>query len=42
MIETMREIVSELRNTPIVIEANSREIGRLIRDEQRNGFEVLA
>jgi len=42
MIDAIREIVSELKSTPIIIEANSREIGRLVRDEQRNGFEVFA
>jgi hypothetical protein len=40
MIDELRDIVSELKATPIVVQANGREIARLIRDEQRNGFEV--
>jgi endonuclease III len=35
-------IISEIRNIPIIVQANGREIARLIRDEQKNGFEVFA
>jgi len=35
-------IIAEIRNIPIIVQANGREIARLIRDEQKNGFEVFA
>jgi hypothetical protein len=38
----IRELISEMRQVPIIVQANGREIARLIRDEGRNGFEVLA
>jgi hypothetical protein len=38
----MGAIIAEIRNIPIIVQANGREIARLIRDEQKNGFEVFA
>jgi len=34
-------IINEIRSIPIVVQANGREIARLIRDERNNGFEVF-
>jgi hypothetical protein len=34
----MTAIIEAIRNMPIVVEANGREIARLIRDERANGF----
>jgi hypothetical protein len=38
----MSQIINEIRSIPIIVQANGRELARLIRDEQRNGFEVFA
>jgi TP901 family phage tail tape measure protein len=37
-LEMIRQIVAELRNTPIIVQANGRELARLVRDESRSGF----
>jgi len=42
VVSAMRELIAEVKNMPIIVQANGREIARLIRDEQRNGFEVFA
>lgn len=42
IVSAVREIVSEIKQVPIIVQANGREIARLIRDEGRNGFEVMA
>jgi hypothetical protein len=42
VIGAIKELTNSIRSAPIIVQANGREIARLIRDEQRNGFEVLA
>ena len=42
VVAAVKELAASIRNAPIIVQANGREIARLIRDEQRNGFEVLA
>ena len=38
--QNIREVVSEMRSIPIIVQANGREIARLIRDEKASGFGV--
>lgn len=42
VVSAIRELITEVRSMPIVVQANGREIARLIRDEQSNGFEVFS
>jgi hypothetical protein len=42
IVSAIRDLISEVKQAPIIVQANGREIARLIRDEGRNGFEVLA
>jgi hypothetical protein len=42
LINEIRSLASAIKDAPIVVEANGREIARLVRDEDRNGFGVLA
>jgi hypothetical protein len=39
-IELIRQVISEFRSMPITVQANSREIARLVRDERISGFGV--
>jgi hypothetical protein len=38
--DTLAVLVDAIRNMPIVVQANGREIARLVRDERANGFAV--
>lgn len=38
--DIVEELAAVIRSTPIVVEANGREIARLVRDERANGFSV--
>lgn len=35
---TLTSIISAIRSTPIIVQANGREIARLVREESRSGF----
>lgn len=36
--DALAQVLEAIRNMPIVVEANGREIARLVRDERANGF----
>lgn len=42
LIQEIRSLAQSIKQAPIVVQANGREIARLVRDEGRNGFEVMA
>lgn len=41
VIAAVKELITEVKNMPIVVQANGREIARLVRDENRAGFGVI-
>jgi hypothetical protein len=38
--DMVNQIIAGVRSIPIIVQANSREIARLVRDERTNGFGV--